>query len=268
VTLDVPNATGKVTININGTDVETKDIGTGTVTFTVPGLAVGEYNVTAKYTDDPNYNDYNVSALFHVDPAASNVNVSAVNITYNDDETITVGVNVTNASGTVVVKINGTEVNRTTFSGEDKPTIDVIVPGLAVGEYNVTVEYIDDPNYNDSDASTLFHVDKVNIPDVPDTEGLVVVPTNITYLDDETITVTLDVPNATGKVTISINGTDVETKDIGSDGTVTFTVPGLAVGEYNVTAKYTDDPNYNDYVLPNVPIHISVFLLQMQKVFL
>ena len=112
---------------------------------------------------------------------------------------------------------------------------------MAVGEYNVTVEYSDDPNYNNSNASTLFHVDKADVPDA----NMTVVPTNITYLDDETIAVTVNVTNASGKVTIVINGSEVDTKDVG-DGKVTFTVPGLVVGEYNVTARYHDDPNYND----------------------
>ena len=228
VTVDVTNATGNVTIKINGTDVVlTKNIteeGSNTVTFTVPGLVVGDYNVTVEYAGDANYNDTNASALFTVSPLDSNVSVEAVNITYLDNETITVTVPITNASGTVVVKINGTEVNTTTFTGEDSPTITIKVPDLAVGEYNVTVEYSDDPNYNSSNASTMFHVDKANVPDA----NMTVVPANIIYLDDETIVVTVNVTNATGKVTITINGTDVELTDsVGDDGKVTFTVPGL-----------------------------------------
>ena len=257
VTVNVTNATGKVTIKINGTDVDlTESVDSdGKATFTVPGLVVGEYNVTAVYHDDPNYNDANASALFHVDPIDSSVTVVPTNITYLENETITVSVPITNATGTVVVKINGTEVNRTKFDGTDNPTITISVPDLAVGEYNVTVEYIDDPNYNDANASALFHVDKANIPDA----NVTVVPTNITYLDDETITVTVNVTNATGNVTIKINGTDVVlTKNITEDGsnTVTFTVPGLVVGEYNVTVEYTDDANYND-TNASAPFHVD-----------
>ena len=85
-------------------------------------------------------------------------------------------VQVVNNQG-AVVKINGTEVNRTTFNGVDNPSITINVPDLAVGEYNVTVEYIDDPNYNSSNASALFHVDKANIPDA----NVTVVPTNKFY---------------------------------------------------------------------------------------
>ena len=173
VSVGVNNATGRVTITIkdkNGNPVVldpsvvvSKNIteeGSQAVTFTIPDLAVGNYTVEVKYDEDANYEDAQTSAEFEVSPAVSNVTVEAVNITYLDNETITVTVPISNASGTVVVKVNGTEVNRTTFAGVDNPTIEVIVPDLAVGEYNVTVEYIDDPNYNDSDASTLFHVDK------------------------------------------------------------------------------------------------------------
>ncbi|WP_295617798.1 Ig-like domain repeat protein [uncultured Methanobrevibacter sp.] len=262
VSVGVNNATGRVTITLKDKDgnvvvlddsvVVSKNIteeGSQSVTFTVPGLAVGDYTVEVKYDSDANYEDAETSAPFLVNPANSTVTVEPVNITYLDDETITVTVPIANASGTVVVKLNGTVVDERTVSG-DNPSYAISIEGLAVGEYNVTVEYSNDPNYNDSEASALFHVDKANIPDVPDTEGLVVIPTNITYLDDETITVTLDVPNATGKVTIKINGTDVElSKNITEEGsqTVTFTVPGLVVGDYNVTVEYTDDANYNDY---------------------
>ena len=251
VTVDVPNATGLVTITINGTDVDlTKNItenDNGSVTFTVPGLVVGEYNVTAVYHDDVNYNDEDGSALFHVSPANSTVNVVPTNITYLDDETITVTVPITNATGLVTITINGTDVNITQPVSEGVATF--TVPGLAAGEYNVTAVYHDDVNYNNSTNSALFHVDKANITDVPGKEGMTVAPVNITYLDSENIVVTVDVPNATGLVTITINGTDVElTKNIteNDNGSVTFTVPGLVVGEYNVSVSYHDDVNYND----------------------
>ena len=255
VSVGVNNATGIVNITIkdkdnktvvlDGSVVVSKNItseGSQSVTFTVPGLVVGDYTVEVKYADDPNYEDAEISAPFTVSPANSTVTVEAVNITYLENETITVTVPISNASGKVVIKVNGTSKDERTVSG-DNPSYNITIEGLAVGEYNVTVEYSDDPNYNSSNASTLFHVDKADVPDA----NMTVVPTNITYLDDETITVTVNVTNATGKVTITINGTDVElTDDVDKDGKVTFTVPGLVVGEYNVTAKYHDDPNYND----------------------
>ena len=78
-----------------------------------------------------------------------------------------------------------------TVSG-DNPSYIVTVPGLAVGEYNVTVEYSNDVNYNDSDNSALFTVSKAVIPvDPSDKDALTVVPTNITYGDDETIVVSV-----------------------------------------------------------------------------
>ena len=204
-------------------------------------MAVGEYNVTVEYSDDPNYNSSNASTLFHVDKADvpdANMTVVPTNITYLDDETITVTVNVTNATGKVTITINGTDVELTDDVDKDGK-VTFTVPGLVVGEYNVTAKYHDDPNYNDAESSALFTVS-------PAESSVTVVPTNITYNDDETITVTVPITNATGKVTIVINGTEVETKDVGKDGKVTFSVPGLVVGEYNVTAKYHDDPNYND----------------------
>ncbi|WP_458406325.1 Ig-like domain repeat protein, partial [Methanobrevibacter sp.] len=241
VSVDVPNATGKVTIRINGTDVVlSKNItedGSQSVSFTVPGLVVGDYNVTVEYSDDANYNDINASALFTVSPEESSVVVVPTNITYNDDETITVTVPITNATGKVTITINGTEVDMTEAVNSDGVAT-FTVPGLVVGEYNVTAKYHDDPNYNDSESSALFHVDKDNISDMN------VNAANITYGDDETVTITIGDNNATGNITIKINGTEYGPQEL-VDGSTTFTVPGLVAGDYEVEVTYSGDDNYN-----------------------
>ncbi|WP_297979945.1 Ig-like domain repeat protein [uncultured Methanobrevibacter sp.] len=253
VSVGVNNATGNVTVKINGTDIVlTKNItedGGQSVSFNVSGLVVGEYNVTVDYTDDANYKDATTSGLFNVAKAPSAVEIEVEDIVYLDNETIKVTVPIINASGTIVVKVNGSKVNETSFNGVDSPSVTLIVPGLAVGEYNVTVEYSNDVNYNDSESSALFNVAKRNITDVEGKEGMTVVPANITYLNNETVVVSIDVPNATGIVTIKINGTDIElSKNIAEEGSqsISFTVEGLVVANYTVTAYYSDDVNYND----------------------
>ena len=133
-----------MTITINGEEIETKDLESGKVSFTVKDLEVNDYVVVANYSGDANYNPKEgITTDFTVSKANSTVTVvPAPTVVYGNNETITVTVPIRNHTGTITLTINGTDYefikHLTAEDGDEIVLTDV--SGLAVGTYNVTVK--------------------------------------------------------------------------------------------------------------------------------
>ena len=148
----------------------------------------------------------------------------------------------------VIVTINGTDYEFIKhLTAEDGDTIVLTdVSGLAVGIYNITVNYTDDRNYNDSEDSYIFEVTKAS------PSQMTVEAQNITYTEDEIITVRVLDENATGSITITIPeaGYTNTTELVG--GIAKFNVTGLSVAHYTVVANYSGDANYTNQSVSDV----------------
>ena len=125
----------------------------------------------------------------------------------------------------VVVDGIGYDVNLTDGKGS------VEIEGLLANNYNIMVASLDG-TYG-ARNSTVLPVTK--------NEGEIVVdaPDKTQWIAS---TITVTVPDATGKVTLSINGTDF-TQEL-DDGIAVFDVPDLVPGEYNFTVAYEGDYKY------------------------
>ena len=119
---------------------------------------------------------------------------------------------------------------------------------LELGQYTATIrtpefEYYSDParnlscTYLSSTASTKFNVTKAN------TTVKIKLKTTIEYGDTQTINITIGNSNATGNVTISLNGKKYTAKI--TKGVAKFTTPKLNSGSYKITVKYNGDKNFN-----------------------
>ena len=89
--------------------------------------------------------------------------------------------------------------------------------------------------YNNNYTSDNVTADKLDTP-------IILIPQDITYGDDEIITVILP-DNATGTVNITVNGKEYNDLPI-RNGTVILVIPDLAGGDYNVTVVYGGDKIY------------------------
>ena len=147
----------------------------------------------------------------------------------------TVNVTVLDADGNYVDSVNVTVGDPVAFTG------------LAAGEYNATVYYSGDANYNASSSSAKFLVSK-------NASSVSVVPEDIFVGKTENIVVTVDggsggaVPS--GNVTIVVTDEDgavvktIEEKVL-TDGSVTVSIEELPAGNYKVVVTYNGDGNYN-----------------------
>ena len=204
VTVNV-DATGEVSITVtdeNGQTVynNTAALNSGNASFTIPNLPAGKYNVTVEYPGDNNYNSGTGKADFTVNKIDTQVNLETENITYGDEEIITVSVN-DDATGTVTISImakDGSTVYTKTVP-IDEATATITVPELNAGNYTVHVDYSGDGNYKPNSADGKFEVAKA--------DAIVEIHVyDIIYGEIEELTVTC---NAPGNVTIYVNGVNI-----------------------------------------------------------
>ena len=162
--------------------------------------------------------------------------ITVTNVTWPDQAEIVIN---TDVRGTFNVTIGDAvkEVNIT--NGQATITWD----SLPAGDYFAVVSCVGDIRYNDKFAYTSFKVEKQNV-----TITVTATPDTIVYGDVETVTLSSalnDSAATAGTVTYYVDGTESGT-----------TLENLAIGTYEVIAKYTGDPNFND--AESAPITVTV----------
>ena len=222
-------ATGNVTVEIDGEEYAAVVEG-GKVTVPISGLKAGDKTLIVKYSGDDNYLPNVTTAQFTVSKLSSTVKATSKDVSFGNDEVITVEVP-KDATGRVLVNINGVGYYGNIINGKAKVTI----PDLPIGSYKATVTYEGDDKYLPSSSiTTTFSITKAKAP-------ISASGSTIEIGDDATITVYLP-EDATGTVTLKIDGkTYVE--DV-KDGKSVFVIPGLVPGDHRVVAIYSGDDKY------------------------
>ncbi|RAP49770.1 MAG: hypothetical protein BZ138_07235, partial [Methanosphaera sp. rholeuAM270] len=190
------------------------------------------------------------------------LNVTAENITYGEEETITVTLP-GDAQGLVTVNVTGRD--SMTINLADNNTIIIPAYDLVVGEYEVNISYYDD-NYALKTNSTTFRVDKA-VSNV-EVEGI-----SVRADVNEIVTVNVTDRNASGKVNITLYkdgvlvGEVVTIDSLTNESGVTHDFGLLEVGEYTVNVTYYGDSNYNDsnasytFTVSKIPTFTNVTVL-------
>ena len=201
----------------------------GKTTWNLINLPVGTYPVFAVYNGNENYTTVNATGEFEVKPLASWVSGSADDIYVGENAIINLSVT-PNATGNITVTIENLNYTTNIINGKAQLTI----PGLKAGQKQVQITYNGDNIYQPSQNTTTFTVKKILPPITIDTQDIYVG-------DNETITITLPT-DATGNVTITINGQNY-TSPL-TNGQATFTIENLTKGTYTVDVTYTGDDKY------------------------
>ncbi len=241
------NATGNVTIRIDGIVDETVDIINGVATLPISGLNAGNYTVDVTYNGNTNVSTKDGNADFTVKKAAPEIVIEVKDIPYGDVEYIIVHVN---AEGTVTIRVDGEERTLTTENGkaillrasrwavpEYNGNATLEVRGLAVGTYPVEATFNGNANYEKATATSEFDVYAKN------TTVSVEIEPEIKVGETQVINITVDNVDASGEVIINIDGKNY-TATL-TNGSANFTTPKLAAGNHSVVVIYEGDKNLN-----------------------
>ena len=225
------NATGYVTVNVNGTDYTISLNSTGTGSINITGLGNGTYYVHATYIGDDQYlTSENNTETFEMVKAVPVINIDVDNVTYGTETVIVV--TVPGATGNVTIKINDTDEGEFTLVN-GKVTFNAGI--LGVENYTVYVLYKGDDKYSAGSASEKFNVSKAN--STITIEGITVDANT-----NASVRVIINV-DASGSLNITVNKKNYTAPIVG--GVAVFTVDKLPVGKYDIVANYTGDANYN-----------------------
>ena len=230
VTVTLPkDATGTVTIEINGKEYTT-NVKDGKAVFNVKGLAFGDKTVAVKYSGDDNYRDNYTTGQFKVIKRPTTITAKGKDIYVGNDEIITAKVLPKDATGKVLVDIDGVGYYAVIINGVAR----VVIPELPSGKYTAKVTYEGDHKYLPSTTTVKFTVTKVKTP--ISAEG-----DEIEQGDDATVVVKVP-EDATGTITITVDGKKY-TAEV-ENGKAVFSVPGLVKGDWDVDAIYSGDKKY------------------------
>ena len=241
---------GNVIVTVAGKEyiVEVTD---GKGIFAGDKLAAGTYGFAAAWAGNDNYNAVVENGDFKVNKIDSTVAVNADDIKVGENVTVTVNVP-TDATGDVIIIVDGVDYTVAIENGKAVKTI----ADLKANDYTVTVKYSGDNNYNANQNTTEFTVSKIS-----DYNMNITVP-EFKERVNSTINVVLP-KDATGTVTVEIGGKNY-TANV-TDGIANVIIPGLGVGDYNITTTYSGDAKYdlmtkkgNITVIPNVDVNLDV----------
>ena len=244
------NLTGNVVVTINNKNYSVVVInGKGNVS--ADKLPAGLYNFSATWAGNDNYNGTNISGGFKINKIDSTIAINVEDIKVGENATIIVNLD-SDATGNVTITLDNQNYTVAINEGQ---TIKVI-GGLKAGTYDVFVKYIGDNNYNSAQNTTKFTVLKIS-----DYNMDVTVPE---FKEGVNSTVGVDLPkDAEGTVTVEIEGKKYTANII--NGTAKVNIPGLSVGDYNITTTYSGDAKYvsmtkkgNITVIPNMDVNLYV----------
>ena len=244
------NLTGNVIVTINNKNYSVVVInGKGNVS--ADKLPAGLYNFSATWAGNDNYNGTNISGGFKINKIDSTIAINVEDIKVGENATIIVNLD-SDATGNVTITLDNQNYTVAINEGQ---TIKVI-GGLKAGTYDVFVKYIGDNNYNSAQNTTKFTVLKIS-----DYNMDVTVPE---FKEGVNSSVGVDLPkDAEGTVTVEIEGKKYTANII--NGTAKVNIPGLGVGDYNITTTYSGDAKYvsmtkkgNITVIPNMDVNLYV----------
>ena len=229
VTVELPkNATGNVTVSIEGVSHTTSNITDGIARFEIENLTAGIKTISVDYAGDDNYLGNHTTANITVTKANPEIKVDVV---IDEDELDLYITAPGDATKPALVVLDGVGYYANITDGKGKLNI----LGLSGGKHDVTVKYLGDDRYNQSESQyKSFEVCNVS-------SGVSVKADGVTYGDKAVIEVTVP-DDATGNVTVTI-GEKSYTENV-SSAKALLIVSGIGAGNYTVNVTYNGDVKY------------------------
>ena len=242
VTFTLPgDIDGAVIVTADGASVTPEKVGDK---YIVPfvGLTAGSHTVVVKLTGDTNYEDAIGEVSFTVDKITPQINIvvdnkdNLVAIAYSN---ITVTVDGGKAAGKILVEGLEAPIYIDDFTGVWE--LDPLV--LLAGDYNITVTYFANDNYNEATSNVEFTVAKgIATVEISNVTTPIPVGEDATF---DVVVVSNSPDGANGNITIYIDGIENQTVVLDPDyGNATVVIPGLANGTYTIGVKYNGDENF------------------------
>ncbi|WP_407393044.1 hypothetical protein [Methanobrevibacter sp.] len=231
IPFNVTNANGVTVSVLNKDDKEVATASSESGTINLDSLSAGKYTLEATTIVGSNYEWVSKTIDLTINKANSSLDVQDKEFTYAAEAVINAVCE--NSTGDVIATLtdeNNAEI-AVTVSGDN-----ITLPKLNTGKYTLTVTTNPDENHTNITKTATITINKAN----PSMNVIVEPVENITTKDDVTLTISLP-SDATGEVTVKINGKKADT--ISANETITINLNNQA-GDYVVDVTYSGDKNY------------------------
>ena len=246
VIISLPNdLTGKVTFSIAGENLSANVIG-GIADIKLPVLADGDYAYTIAYSGNGKYLPFASSGVLKINKTLPHALLIPDVRMPNLNDGLDVGYVIVSVpkdvDATVALSISGETYVFDVVNG----IATVILPDLADGVYDYSITYYPQSkygNYTDIGILTVNRTSANSSDEKPVPE--IVIPPFDKPSSDGAVIVSLP-GDATGKVTLSINGRDYDYPV--ENGMAKVIIPDLGDGSYQYTITYSGDGRYSSFV--------------------
>jgi hypothetical protein len=224
------NTAGMVTLSINDI-VETLLLKNNKATYTLANVSRGDYLIKAFYNGNEKYASSSDQLLLEVDNLIPDIDIFIENSTYGEVSIVEINLNDDNASGFIIVTVDGISNSSEVVSGKSN----VYIRGIDAGvDKEITIFYSGDNTYFNKTVTSSMTVLKANFTFSISSQNIMV---------GQDAVVLIAVPaKTTGNFTI-----DGNVFAIPMSGEVSYCIPNLEIGNYTVTAVYNGN-NYNTVV--------------------
>ena len=233
ITYTVENQTDVVITVHDNTGEISPEMETVDGIIVIKGLKPGDYQIMIENAESDEYKYSYEMGYFTVGKAASSVTIVEIeDLVYPGNGEVLYEIENKTDEQLIILTFNGAEI-EVLYDDEIVQLTD-----LAAGEYTLTIVNIEDDLYNESEASISFKVLKAD-------------PTFTSEVDadakvGENVTITVKAPaDATGNVSVSVDGEIVATDVPVVNGTAIINVTGLVAGHHSYDVSYAGDDNYN-----------------------
>jgi Bacterial Ig-like domain (group 3)/Purple acid Phosphatase, N-terminal domain len=242
VTAAAGTPTGTVTFNDGSAVLGTGTLSGGKATCTTKSLSVGSHPITASYGGDPN-NDVSTSSVVvqvvNGLPKATVILSSSLNPSdFGQMVKFTATVSSSGATGSVTFYDGSTSLGTATLSGG---IAFVTTSSLTVGLHNITAVYGGNTTYASSTSNTVIQKVKSKT-----TITWPYKPSPCNWGQPCTFKVQLGWQgsgNPTGYVTFYDGSNNLGNCNLSGDGSASFSIGNLGIGNHNITAVYNGDDN-------------------------
>ena len=231
IQVSVPrDATGNLTLTV-GNITQVKEITNSNMKFIFSNLSANNYNVIANYEGNQKYSSQVKTTNVNINKYDSFVKVNLSEIEVDKDLIITISTN-DDATGNISLYIN----NKVVTLALNESKANYTIKNITRGDYIITVIYNGNDKYLQSRDSIKIEVDNIEAK-------MDINVDNITYGEITVIDVNLYDINATGNVTVTIDGVSNTSSVTG--GKAQITIANLDAGvNKNITVFYTGDDTY------------------------
>ena len=224
-------ANGIVTVVVGDASNSTQ-VTNGGASVGIKMLAEGTYTAEISYSNDDNYMADSKNVQFNVNKITPTMSVSVSNIKVGADAVFKVTGLPSDATGNVVVNVDGKSVQGAVSKG----AVTIRVSGLTSGTKSATITYLGNAKYNSVNVAKSVKVTK-NTPTVTVNHN-----TNVYVGDSVEFNVVLN-SDATGTVTVTVDGKTGSGEVV--NGAATVTITSLTEGTKTPQISYSGDEKYN-----------------------